>query len=206
VNWTGSDDTGIAYYEVRLDGGTWINVSTSLSYTFTSVSNGTHTVDVRAWGLAGNNNTDSVSFNVDTTPPTVNITSPSGGAFFNTTSVQVNWTGSDDTGIDHYEIMLDSGSWINMGTGLSQTFVSVSDGTHIVDVRAFDLAGNNATSSVNFTVSSGQPAQSLAMLLALLSSAGTQGTSPLVYAAIVGVVGVVLVAAGLFFYFRRVNA
>ncbi|WXG42323.1 MAG: NosD domain-containing protein [Candidatus Freyarchaeum deiterrae] len=208
VNWTGSDDTSIAYFEARIDGNIWVNVSTSLSHTFTGVSNGSHTVDVLAFDLAGNNATGSVSFNVDTTPPSVTITSPTANAMFNTTSVTVNWTGSDDTGIDHYEARIDSGSWGNMGTNTSYVFSSLSDGLHTIDVMAFDLAGNNATASVSFTVASVQPGQSQTMLLALLSLAGTQGggTSPLVYVAIIGVVGVGVVAAGLFYYFRRVNA
>ncbi len=89
----------------------------------------------------------------------------------------------------------------------SNDFTGLSDGNHTVDIMVFDLAGNNAYSSVNFTVALAQPAQSSqSMLLALLSLAGTQGsTGPLIYAT-VGAVGVVVVAAGLFFYYRRMNA
>ncbi|WXG41878.1 MAG: Ig-like domain-containing protein [Candidatus Freyarchaeum deiterrae] len=158
VNWTGSDaNSGIAYFEVRIDEGSWTNVSASPSYTFTSVTNGTHTVDVVAFDLAGNNATASVSFNVDTIPPTVTITSPTMGVLLNTSSVTVNWTGSDDTGISYYEVRNDSSSWINMGTSTSYTFTSLSDGSHTVYVMAFDLAGNNATTSVSFTVDTTPP-------------------------------------------------
>ncbi|NHJ86068.1 MAG: hypothetical protein FK734_11445, partial [Asgard group archaeon] len=65
IAWTGSDSgSGIAYYEVRIDSGTWINKGTSTTHTFT-VADGSHSADVRAWDNAGNSNTDSVNFIVD---------------------------------------------------------------------------------------------------------------------------------------------
>ncbi|WXG41788.1 MAG: NosD domain-containing protein [Candidatus Freyarchaeum deiterrae] len=206
TTWTVSVPSIVDHYAVRIDGGNWTSVGTSTSHNFTGLSDGSHTVDVRVFDLAGNNATASVSFIVDTTPPTVAITSPSNSMTFNTGSVTVNWTGSDTggTGISYCDVRIDNGSWINMGTSTSYTFSNLSDGLHIVDVRAWDLAGNNATASVSFTVASWQPALSLI----LLSLAGTQGgTSPMVYAAVgvACVVGVVL-AVGLVYYFRRVKA
>ena len=67
VTWTGSDDeSGIDYYETRIDAGDWIYKGTSTSHTFTGLADGDHTVDVRAWDKAGNSNTDTVTFTVDT--------------------------------------------------------------------------------------------------------------------------------------------
>lgn len=72
VTWTGSDSgSGINYYETRLDGGSWINKGTSTSHTYTGVSNGAHTVDVRAWDKAGNSAMDSHTFNVNVSGGTV---------------------------------------------------------------------------------------------------------------------------------------
>ncbi len=89
----------------------------------------------------------------DTTPPTVSITSPDDGATVTTSDVTVTWTGSDSgTGIDHYEVRIDSGSWTNVGTSTSHTFTGLSDGSHTVDVKAYDGAGNTNTDSVTFTV------------------------------------------------------
>ncbi len=70
VTWTGSDaGSGIDYYEVRMDGGSWVEKGTSTSHTFTSLSDDEHTADVRAWDNAGSNTTDSVTFTVDTSGP-----------------------------------------------------------------------------------------------------------------------------------------
>jgi len=207
VNWT-SSSPDLAYFLVYVNSTLEDNAtSATTSYQVTGLSDGPYTANVTAVNLAGLSNSSVVSFGVDTTPPTVTITSPTSGATFTTSNVAVNWTGSDATsGISYYEVRNDSGSWINVGTNTSYTFSGLPDGNHTVDVRAFDYAGNNATASVNFTVSTVSPAQSQAALLALLSLAGTQGTSPMVYAAIIGVVGVVVVASGLFYYFRRMQA
>jgi len=43
-----SPDVDIKYFEVRIDGSTWINNSLNVNYTFTGLSPGTHTLEVRA--------------------------------------------------------------------------------------------------------------------------------------------------------------
>ncbi len=89
----------------------------------------------------------------DTTPPTVSISSPGSGATVTTADVAVSWSGSDaDSGIDYYEVRMDSGSWINKGTGTSHTFTGLADGSHTAEVRALDNAGNSNTDTVTFTV------------------------------------------------------
>ncbi|MBD3192121.1 MAG: S8 family serine peptidase [Candidatus Heimdallarchaeota archaeon] len=89
----------------------------------------------------------------DTTPPTIDITSPNEGATLTSSDVTVTWSGSDSgSGIDYYETRIDSGSWINKGTSTSHTFTGLADGSHTVDVRAWDVAGNSATDMVTFTV------------------------------------------------------
>ncbi|MFB0561062.1 MAG: Ig-like domain-containing protein, partial [Candidatus Lokiarchaeia archaeon] len=111
-----------------------------------------------AFDLAGYNNTDSVSFTVDTTPPTVDITSPSDGAILPTVNVTVSWTGSDaTTSIDYYEVRIDGGVWTEVGLNTSYTFTGLSDDPHTVEVMAFDQAGNNNTDSVSFTVDTTLP-------------------------------------------------
>ncbi len=86
----------------------------------------------------------------DNIPPTISITSPTNGTQLKSSSVQVTWIGSDaDTGIDHYEVKLDDGSWLD---DTSHTFTSVSDGSHTVRVKAVDGADNSKIALVDFTV------------------------------------------------------
>lgn len=69
VSWTGSDAaSGINYYEIRLDGGSWINVETSTSHTYTELGDGSHKFDIKVFDKFGNTKTDTVSFIVNTSP------------------------------------------------------------------------------------------------------------------------------------------
>jgi hypothetical protein len=65
VSWTGSDaPSGIARYEVSIDGGPVQSLGTTTSLT-RHWSNGDHTVRVTAYDAAGNQGTTTISFRVD---------------------------------------------------------------------------------------------------------------------------------------------
>lgn len=69
AEWAGYDSgSGISYYEVRIDGGAWIDTGKSTNRTFSSLSDGAHTVEVRAFDVAGNSNTASVAFDIGIKP------------------------------------------------------------------------------------------------------------------------------------------
>lgn len=69
VTWTGSDQTsGISRYEIRLDGGSWINAGTNTTHTFTELDDGSHTIEVKASDNVGLTRQDSVDFIVNTSP------------------------------------------------------------------------------------------------------------------------------------------
>lgn len=90
---------------------------------------------------------------VDFVPPTLWIISPSVGYKVESSKLTVTWIGSDaDSGIDHYEVKLDEGAWINVGNNTSYNFTELDDGSHTVYVKAVDKAGNSVEHSVDFTV------------------------------------------------------
>jgi hypothetical protein len=69
VNWTGFDATsGINGYEARLDSSLWVKVKTNTTQTFTNLTDGQHTVYIKATDKAGLSNQESVSFTVNTNP------------------------------------------------------------------------------------------------------------------------------------------
>lgn len=157
VTWTADDAlTGVDHFKIYLDGGYVDQVPASTTSYTLSLSEGSHTIKIEAYDVAGNMEYDQISITVDLTNPTVTITSPEDGSTITTQTgtadITVEWTGSDNYGIDHYEVKLDDGSWIDVGTDTSYTFSGVSEGSHTVYVKAVDLAGNIATNQAEFTI------------------------------------------------------
>src|SRR5438034_1048021 len=165
LTWTASDaPSGIDHFEVSIDGGVATTVpSGTTTYAFTGVTDGSHTFRLRAIDRAGNVVTASVTATVDTSPPTLTISSPSAAAFVRSHSVTVTWTAGDATsGIDHYLVSLDGGSAQTVvGTATSYTFAGTSDGAHTILVTAVDRAGNTHPASVTVSVDATNPSVSI---------------------------------------------
>lgn len=90
---------------------------------------------------------------LDTTPPTISILYPTMGAEIRSQSVTVDWNGTDaGLGIDHYELTLDAGSPINVGTQQTYPISGLGDRSHTVTVKAFDKIGRSSEASVTFVV------------------------------------------------------
>lgn len=112
--------------------------------TMSSLPDGPHTAEARASDMAGNGPTIvSWSFSVDSVFPVLSISNPTGNPKLVDGSVTLAWTGSDAlSGIDHYEVRLDSGWNIDVGTATSLAFPSLAPGVHYFQVTAYDLAHN----------------------------------------------------------------
>jgi len=74
------DSPGILLVEARLDGGPWAAADGTGDWSFalSGLSEGLHTLGVRAWDLAGNSNQSSVGFEIDLTPPSLEAWPPAG--------------------------------------------------------------------------------------------------------------------------------
>ncbi len=179
VTWTATDDlSGIDHFELALDGGLTRDVDrTARNYTFFGLSDGSHTVELRAVDSAGLTITRASVFMVDATEPTVLVTSPGSGAVITSSSTTVKWIASDKTsGLDSFSISVDGGSPTILTSPMtSVTLTNLADGTHTVTIQAVDRAGNVATSMTTFRVDTGVFSPSgpygLAVLAAALASA-----------------------------------
>jgi predicted dehydrogenase len=108
-----------------------------------------------AFDAAGNSgNSDVVAVTVDntisdTTPPEVSIVSPVGGEFVAGT-ISVSVSASDDIGVTAVELYLDGG-FLSVDNTAPFSFTwdttRTADGTHTLQARAYDAAGNVASSA-----------------------------------------------------------
>ncbi|WP_375767879.1 PHB depolymerase family esterase [Archangium gephyra] len=170
VNVTASatDNVGVAKVEFSIDN-TLVGTDTASPFAYSwntaAATNGTHTLVARAYDAAGNTTTSStVSVTVtggisDTTAPTVAITFPTAGATV-AGGVDIAVTAADDTGVTKVEFLID-GAVVGQGVASLQAgpytynwnTTAYSTGVHNLQARAYDAAGNTATSAtVSVTV------------------------------------------------------
>jgi len=180
VVWTGSDNFAIDHYEVRIDGGGWISAGGSTTYTFSGLSDGSHTVVVRAYDTAGYVAEASATFTVDTTPPVITVQSPENGSSLHTTYATVEWTAADTVSeVEGYWLQVDGGEWVYVGAATYYTFTSLAYGEHVVAIKAVDSAGNVAIAYVYFTIV--QPVPWLLLTLLLTTAAVVAAAAILLY-------------------------
>ena len=155
LTWLVSDDegSGVEGYYYHFDGGseTWT--------VFTSVASqpqpdGKHVFYVKAQDNVGNiGDESSFQFHIDTTPPAVAVASPAEGETIQSSNVTVVWSGLDaGSGLEGYEVRIDTEAWVYKATSTSHTFTGLSEGSHIVYISAVDNIGNSQEYSRGFSV------------------------------------------------------
>lgn len=108
-----------------------------------------YTEGIIVWGGYSVKYYDTVTVTRDTLAPEVSITEPDADAKVSKDMVTISWNGMDTlSGIDHYEVKVDGGIWIDVGTDTEYTITGLDDGWYRVAVKAVDKAGNSAESSV----------------------------------------------------------
>ncbi len=164
--------SGVQTVYYRVNGGSWSVYTSSFKVTG---SDGTYTVQYYAIDKAGNPSATQTKIVVlDNTAPTASIISPLAGATLTSGDVTISWSGSDaGSGINHYEIKIDSGSFINLGTATSYPTL-LAAGDHSITLLAADNVGNTKSISLNFAVAGANPLTSAGNLplIAGLSLAG----------------------------------
>ncbi|MDX6439924.1 MAG: large repetitive protein, partial [Gaiellaceae bacterium] len=147
-----SSSEGSSSFECRIVGGPWSACVTPQSYA--SLTEGTHTFEVRATDAATNTDATPASFSwtIDFTNPTGSVTSPAPGALVRLTILLASDSadgGSGVAGVVFQRSPAGAGTWT--ATPASWDTTLVSDGDYDLRVMTSDMAGNVATSSA-FTV------------------------------------------------------
>jgi Bacterial Ig-like domain (group 3) len=163
INWTArAEGAPLTSLRLTIDSDPPVDLPTdATSYPLTDLDERGHHVSLLAIDAAGNLATDSLSFGVDATPPTVTVVGPS-RPYANTRDLRVFWVGSDAvSGIDHYELSLDGTFVVSVPDVSGYEFPQISEGTHSVGIRAFDRAGNFDDTTFSVTVDRTAPTVSV---------------------------------------------
>jgi len=133
----------------------------SIAWDTNTVTNGTYTIKATAYDTSNNSKTSSTitvtvsNITSDVTPPTVSITSPTSGATLTgTTTISAN--ANDNFGVDHVDFYRGTiliGGDASIPYSVSWNTTTVANGSYSLTARAYDVAGNNTTSTaVSVTV------------------------------------------------------
>lgn len=135
----------------------------SCSYTpTTALSDGSHTVKIDASDNDGNAATQkSVTFKVDTVPPTLSVTAPVDGTITNSSAVTVAGTTNDSTSSPvTVTVKLNSGTaeevTVNSDGSFSKS-LTLASGVNTITVVAKDSAGKATTVTRTVTLDTGAP-------------------------------------------------
>jgi Bacterial Ig domain/Bacterial Ig-like domain/Right handed beta helix region len=161
-------------FQCKLDSGAFAACTSPKSYS--GLSTGSHTFSVRATDAAGNTDaspatqTWTINPPADTTPPDTTITSgPSGATNDSTPSFAFTASESGST----FQCRVDSGAYAACTS--PWTTPALADGSHTVNVRATDAAGNNDASPAtrSFTVDTVAPTTTITSSPPALSLSGS---------------------------------
>jgi subtilisin family serine protease/spore germination cell wall hydrolase CwlJ-like protein len=160
ISASASDNAGVTRVDFFFDG-TPIASDFTVPYAITwysaAVAPGAHSLTAMAYDAAGNSATSAaVSVTVlDVTPPTIALTAPAAGTVSG--SVAVNASASDNVGVTRVDFFFDGNILIASDTaapfGTTWDSTAVTPGSHFLTAKAYDAAGNAATSAaVSVTV------------------------------------------------------
>lgn len=154
---SGSKVTGSAITKTAITGGY------SCSYTpTTALSDGSHTVKIDASDNDGNAATQkSVTFKVDTVPPTLSVTAPAEGMITNSSAVTVTGTTNDATSSPvTVTVKMNSGTAESVTVNSDGSFskaLTLTSGVNTITIVATDSAGKSTTVTRTVTLDTGAP-------------------------------------------------
>ncbi len=149
---------GISHFSIRRRFGSgpwsgWINKGKSTYHTYTDMFTGQWTVQVRITTIHSQTSTQSRTFNVISGwgPLSIDTVDVRGD------TVTLGWSLDIDekTEANYYEVRLNDGEWLNVGTRTRHIFRGLEAGRYVVTVRTVDIKGEVFQDYAEFVVSKG---------------------------------------------------
>jgi alpha-tubulin suppressor-like RCC1 family protein len=143
-------------YQCSLDGGPARTCSSPVTYT--QLSDGFHSLTVRAIGEGGEAGPAATrSWQIDATAPIITIASPGAGTYLHSDTVTLGYSASDGSGsgVARLSAQLDGGTpaGYSLGSGARiPLLTNLSLGSHTFTVTAADALGNSGSKSVTFQI------------------------------------------------------
>jgi len=193
-----TDNKGVTGVEFYLNG-VLQSTDNTAPYTYnwdtSSLGTGMYTLMAKAFDEAGNVGQSEVMVAVagDTTPPAVDISAPGNNVQVSGT-VTISGSASDNTGVTKMELY-DNGALVFAGNQTPFSYnwnsVTAANGSHLLTVKAFDVAGNIGSATVSVQVVNDFSAPVVA--IASPANGGTVGATVNVSATATDDIGVTLV-------------
>ena len=181
IAFSGNDTGGVGvdHLECSLDGASFTTCTSPIQYTTPQITDGTHTFEVLSVDNSTNSDPSPAQFtwNVDTIPPTTNITKAMDGNIITITnssdtksnSVIFEFSGNDTggVGVDHLDCSLDGATFTTCTSPVQFSSADILDGTHAFSVRAQDKVGNIMSTPLlfNWTVDTVAPSTNINMAI-----------------------------------------
>lgn len=163
VKWLANDPhTGLGEVLLKMDDGIWFNVMEDDHFNFSLLMDGVHIIYMKAKDRTGNEIDISSQFFVDTTPPTINISSSTGKNITNGNEFEIEWNCTDLlVGMDHCKLSIDDGTRSIVFWEGSFDVKDLDHGSHHITIEALDLLGNNISRDYHFFVDKESPILSI---------------------------------------------
>jgi Bacterial Ig-like domain len=158
--------------QCQLDGGGFGPCGSSTTMAYSGLAEGPHTFTVQSTDAAQNVGSDTYSWTIDRTNPTVQITlNTKPSSLSNDTSVTFGFSSTEGTP----DCKLDPGGVFGAcSTATTMTYPTLSEGPHTFTVRFTDAAGNTGTDAYSWTVDHTPPSVPTSLTLVGPASRNTQ--------------------------------
>ncbi|GEM_PF-2080717 len=150
VGLNATDNDRVERTEYAIEGGDWVTYANVINM----AGEGNTSIGYRSIDASGNiEPARSVAISIDINGPSLEIIGLTNGSKVKAEEALVQWESSDAiSGVAGHMVRLDGGNWIDTGNATKFELSGLEEGQHTLEVMAADMAGNENTTSMIFSV------------------------------------------------------